>query len=143
MDERQKFQLALEDAPRPEDVDVIHSGLQAYNLRRAVPSDYSALTVMVRDADGAVAGGLLGGTFWGWLHVDILWLHERARGQGLGRRLLRLAEDEARRRGCHHVFLDTMSFQALPFYLKQGYSVWGELPDFPIGHTRHFVQKAL
>ena len=143
MNSETPYQLALEAAPPPEDVQAVHSGLDAHNQRHAPTGPYQKLTVMLRDADGSVAGGLLGGTYWGWLHVDILWVHERARGQGLGQRMLALAEAEARQRGCHHVSLDTMSFQALPFYLKQGYSVWGELDDFPIGHKRHFLQKAL
>jgi GNAT superfamily N-acetyltransferase len=137
------YQLTLETAPTPEDVQVVHSGLDAHNQRHAPTGPYMKLTVMLRDADGTVAGGLLGGTYWGWLHVDILWVHEQARGQGLGQRMLALAEEEGRRRQCHHIFVDTMSFQALPFYLKQGYSVWGELNDFPTGHKRHFLQKAL
>jgi GNAT superfamily N-acetyltransferase len=138
----EQFRMALEDAP-PEDVRAVHDGLEVYNQHFAPPSNYKPLTVMLRGTDGAVAGALLGGTYWGWLHVDILWLHERARRQGLGARMLALAEGEARRRGCQHVFLDTMSFQALPFYLKQGYAVWGKLDDFPVGHARHFLKKAL
>ena len=137
------FTFALEDSPPAEDVRAVHSGLEAYNQQHAPTSAYAPLTVMLRNPDGTVAGGLLGGIYWGWLHVDILWLHERARGSGLGTRMLQLAEDEARRRGCHHVSLDTMSFQALPFYLKQGYTVWGTLEDFPVGHSRVFLKKAL
>ena len=143
MNTENPFTIALEESPPPEDVLVVHSGLEAYNRRRAEAGTFAALTVMLRNADGSVAGGLLGGTFWGWLHIDILWLHRDARGQGLGARMLALAEEEARRRGCHHVFLDTMSFQARPFYEKQGYTVWGELEDFPVGHTRVFLKKAL
>lgn len=33
------------------------------------------------------------------------------------------------------------SFQALPFYQKQGYSVFGELPDMPPGHVSYFLKK--
>jgi len=70
-------------------------------------------------------------------------VEDAARGQGLGRRLIGLAEDEARRRGCRHAYLDTTSFQARPFYEKLGYRLWGQLEDFPQGHTRYFLQKAL
>ena len=49
----------------------------------------------------------------------------------------------AARRGCHRASLDTTSFQALPFYLKHGYAIWGQLDDFPIGHSRYFLKKAL
>ncbi len=137
------FRIALEENPSPDDVLAVQLGLEAYNRLHAPPANLTPLTFLLRHADGRLAGGLLAGTFRGWLHIDILWLDESARGQGLGTRILRLAEDEARRRGCHHVFLDTMSFQALPFYLKHGYTVWGELEDFPVGHTRHFLKKSL
>jgi len=68
---------------------------------------------------------------------------ERLRGRGYGRELLAAAEQEAVRHGCRAAHLDTMSFQALPFYLKQGYTVFGELHDWPPGHARYFLQKSL
>jgi len=54
-----------------------------------------------------------------------------------------MAEEEARRRGCHSVHLDTLSFQALPFYQKHGYAVFGALENHPVGHTRYFLKKKL
>jgi hypothetical protein len=53
------------------------------------------------------------------------------------------AEQEALRRDCRHGHLDTMSFQALEFYKRQGYTVFGELRDLPVGYTRYFMKKAL
>ena len=88
-------------------------------------------------------GGLLGGTYWGWLHVDILWLDDSLRRQGYGSKLLAKAEDEGRRRGCQNAHLDTMSFQALEFYEKNGYTVWGTLEGIPEGHDRIYLRKAL
>jgi hypothetical protein len=41
------------------------------------------------------------------------------------------------------VHLDTMSFQALPFYQKQGYTVFGILEDLPEGHRRYYLRKDL
>jgi GNAT superfamily N-acetyltransferase len=99
--------------------------------------------VFVRDAKAEIVGGLLGGTYWGWLYVDILWVKDSLRGQGYGRALLAEAEQEAVRRGCRHAHLDTMSFQALEFYQQQGYTVFGELHDLPTGHSRHFMKKRL
>ncbi len=75
--------------------------------------------------------------------MNILWVQEDLCDQGYGRILLLAAEEEAVRRGCRHAHVDTMSFQALPFYLKHGYTIWGELPDMPAGHTRYFLKKAL
>ena len=137
------YTLDITDSATPAERDVVEAGLNEYNLRFAPPHQYRRLCVFLRDARGAVAGGLTGGTFWGWLHIELLWLPEDARRQGLGTRVMAAAEDEARRRGCRHVFVDTISFQALPFYLKLGYTQWGQLDDFPAGHTRYFLQKAL
>ena len=54
---------------------------------------------------------------------------------------MRAAEQEARDRGCSHAHCDTYDFQALPFYQKLGYQVFGQLEDYPAGHTRYFLQK--
>ena len=58
-------------------------------------------------------------------------------------RLLTAVEDEARHRGAKHAFLDTFSFQAPNFYQQHGYSVFGELEDFPPGQRRYFFTKQL
>ena len=45
--------------------------------------------------------------------------------QGYGTKLMCMAEDEARKRGCHAAHLGTYSFQALPFYQKLVlYDLW-------------------
>lgn len=135
--------ITLTDAPDPADAQFVRAGLDAYNVMHTGPINWRPLAIFVRDAGGAIAGGLLGCTYWGWLTVDILWIADALRGQGYGSRLLAMAEDEALRRGCRHAHLDTMDFQALPFYLARGYRLWGELQDLPAGHTRHFLQKEL
>ena len=88
-------------------------------------------------------GGLLGETYWGWLYVETLYVSDELRGQGWGTKLLAEGEAEALRRGCRAVHLDTMSYQALPFYEKLGYTVWGTLENFIDGHDRYFLQKQL
>ncbi|EKA1352318.1 N-acetyltransferase, partial [Salmonella enterica] len=46
------------------------------------------------------------------------------------------------RKGCVHGLVDTFSFQALPFYEKQGYILQMSLPDFPkVGSQRHYLIK--
>ncbi len=137
------YTFALEPSPSDDDVKAIHAGLRAYNQRFAPDESATPVTIFLRDEHGALAGGLRGYTFWGWLHVEMLWLAEAARGQDLGSRMLALAEQEGARRGCRQAFLDTMSWQALPFYQKHGYEIWGQLDDFPPGHTRYFLKKAL
>jgi GNAT superfamily N-acetyltransferase len=137
------YTIHLEDEPAPEDFQFVFDSLTEYNRLYAPDIDYRRLCLFIRDEQKNIIGGLLGETAWGWLHVSILWLSEGLRGQGYGSRLLAMAEAEALIRGCHSVHLDTMSFQALPFYQKHGYLVYGQLDDFPIGHSRYFLRKRL
>ncbi len=75
--------------------------------------------------------------------MDALWVADVVRGQGHGGRLLAAAEAYALERGCIGVFLDTFSFQARPFYERNGYGVFATLADYPPGHERCFLRKRL
>ena len=88
-------------------------------------------------------GGLLGTIWGGWLHIRHLWVAAAARGQGHGTHLLRVAEGYAIERGCFAATLETFSFQARPFYEKQGYEVVGTLEGYPPGHAKFFLRKQL
>jgi GNAT superfamily N-acetyltransferase len=135
--------IELAENPTPEDIKRVHDSLELFSQMHTAPSAYQPLVVFVRNDNDDIIGGLTGGTYWQWCHVDILWLDERLRGQGIGSKLLQMAEDEATRRGCVGIFLDTMSFQAPDFYVKHGYTEWGKLDDFPPGHQRIFFKKWL
>ncbi len=138
------YTMTIEETPDPADAHFVFERLLEFNRSRTGFDDgHRRLTVFVRDEAGAIVGGLLGDTFWGWLYVAILWIDESLRGQGYGHTLLTAAEQEAVARGCHHALLDTMSFQARPFYEKHGYTVFGELHDIPVGHSRYYLQKQL
>jgi ribosomal protein S18 acetylase RimI-like enzyme len=97
----------------------------------------------VRDKKGRLIGGLVGLTYWGWLHVFELWVHGTYRKKGLGRDLLQRAEALAKERGCQYVHLDTFSFQAPGFYKKLGFKVFGTLGPFPSGHKRYYLFKKI
>lgn len=120
---------------------VIGGGLSAFNKEQAGDDHGENLCFVLRDAEQTVVGGVIGATYWDWFYVNLMWIREDLRGQGYGQRLLALAEAEAQTRGARHAHLDTFSFQALDFYKKNGYRVFGELNDFPQGHTRFFMVK--
>lgn len=139
----EELPITIEDSASPEDIAAVHEGLYEYNISMAGDAQFRLLRIFVRDDDGNIVGGLLGESFWGWLHIDILWVDERLRGEGYGARLIAAAEAEALRRGCKHCLLDTFSFQARPFYEKLGYQVFGVLDDYPGEHERIFLRKTL
>ena len=129
--------------PSETETDYIREALNQFNCAHVGDDGHTPLNLIEYDADGNIIGGLLGGTYWGWMYIDILWVREDHRRQGVGSRLMTEAEKEAMRRGCHHVHVDTMSWQAPMFYQKHGYEVIGVLPDIPRGNQKYLLMKAL
>ena len=141
--QRMEFEYTLTDEANEEVRKQIVAPLIQYNESKAGPIQYRPLVVVLRSPEGQIAGGLWGGTGYGWLFTQLLVVPEGARGKGVGRRLMVMAEQEAFARGCHSAWLDTHEFQARGFYEKLGYSCFGVLPNYPHGHERIFLQKRL
>ncbi len=135
--------IRIEPSTSADDAAAIGRGLLAFNELRIGPANEQPLQFVVRDAEGTIVGGLVGVTRWQWLYVAKLWLDERLRGGGLGTRLLQMAEDEARRRGCTGASLDTFEHQARPFYEKLGWELFGTLEGYPAGTRQYFLRKTL
>lgn len=77
------------------------------------------------------------------VYVDILWVKDKHRGEGIGAKILKEVEKEAHKRGISESTLDTFSFQAEQFYLKQGYKHLGTIKNYIEGHDRIFMRKKL
>ncbi len=139
-----QLDATVDAKPTEADLRTIEQGLIAHALESGIEArNHRPLAIVLRHAERGTVGGLVGTTVWGWLQVEQLWIDDAFRRRGLGGKLLLLAETEATRRGCHHARLDTFDFQALGFYEKRGYEVFGRLNDFPTGHVRFFVAKRL
>ena len=123
--------------------EVIGGGLTEFNKQEAGDDAGKNLCYVLQSPSGEIVGGVIGATYWNWLYINLMWVQEDLRGKGYGQQLLALAEDEAKKRGAKHAYLDTFSFQAPHFYQKFGYEEFGRLEDFPPGHTRYFMTKAL
>ena len=101
------------------DIAELRDALVQHNVAATGYRDGQHLSCFLRE-DGRLVAGIDGHTWGGYAHVDVLWVDESRRGQGLGRALLAAAEAEARRRGCTTIVLDT-----------------------PRGHSQIYFQKAL
>jgi len=134
--------IEVTDTPQAEVLAALGAELTAFNAQDVGPSGRQAVAVFMREGETLLAG-LNGYTAWGWLYVQWLWVAQSARGQGCAATLLERAEAEAKARGCHGAYIDTFNPVALKVYERQGYTVFGALPEFPQGRTRSFLQKAL
>lgn len=134
------FELIKLESPAWEE---IGGALTDYNNQQAGDDKAKPLCYVIKDEDGSLLGGAIGVVYWDWLSLDLMWVREDLRGQGIGRSLLAQIEAEARQQGAKHAHLDTFSFQAPGFYQKHGYEVFGELAEFPAGFQRFYMTKDL
>jgi GNAT superfamily N-acetyltransferase len=136
----QDYSITVEENARPEDIAVVATGLGEHNFARTQAQGRWFATFL-RDRQRRIVGGSHGWTFGNYMYVELLWIHEAARGQGYGRRVLLAAEQEAVTRGCRYSVLNTFSFQARGFYEKLGYRVFAELDDVVGPHRWYFLRK--
>jgi GNAT superfamily N-acetyltransferase len=129
------------DTPSAGTFETIFAALEACSRDRIGRMQPRLLVIPIRDDAGAVRGGFWGCTLFGWLHAQLLFVPEPLRGRGIGSDLMRVAETEARRRGCIGSHVTSFSFQAAPFYEKLGYARFGQLDDYPAGHNLQFLSK--
>jgi GNAT superfamily N-acetyltransferase len=136
--------MVLTDSPPPQAFEQLWARLLRFNEGKVGNAKGHTLAILLSDpTTHEVIGGLWGRSLWGSMMVDILFVPASLRRAGIGSDLMRQAEEEAIRRGCHGIWLDTFDFQARHFYERLGYTVFGRLegpaPMFP----RFFLKKDL
>ncbi|RHO91742.1 GNAT family N-acetyltransferase [Ruminococcus sp. AF42-9BH] len=125
------------------DIDEIYEMLKSYNLSNREASENIPLGVYYEDESERKLAGLTGETFGNWLCINYLFVAENLRNKGIGTKIVLSAEDEARKRNCKYVFVDTFSFQAPKFYEKLGYKEVFSLNEYPYTGKRHYYIKKL
>ena len=135
--------LVVTDNPPPDFVAELDDRIYEFNVAATGISDGRLLAVSVKDPQGKLIAGLSGHSWGGTCEIKLFWVIENERGSGLGSRLLKTAEAEARARGCDQIVLSTHSFQAPGFYAKFGFVEAGRVYDYPRGHDSIWLRKQL
>ncbi len=100
-----------------------------------------SLSIILRDARGVVEGGMFGSVRYHWFKLEFAFIPEHRRGERNGARMLSAMEAAAVRHGALGAWMQSFSFQAPGFYIKQGYHEVGRLLDRPPGHYDAFLAK--
>ena len=137
----QDIDIQQHDHPPVDDMAYISQQLRSFNDQQSGIFSSKALHLFAYSPDRQIIGGLVGDISWGWLHVDILWVAESYRQNGIGTSLMDRAEAEASTMGVQQANLETTDFQALGFYRKRGYRVFAQLEDQPPGHICYYMKK--
>lgn len=119
-----------------------------FNLEHLPPhssDNMTSLGYVAKDRKAGVVGGVYGKLLLGHaLSIDVLWVEPAFRDQDYGTNLMLTIETVARDLGSRLSIVDTFDFQALEFYQKIGYEVFGVLDDCPCpGNKRYYLKKVL
>lgn len=133
--------LLIETNPFRRDIEFLEDQINAYNIARTGVGFGGFLSCFIRNDQGIIVAGVYGYTWGDCCQIELLWVQEALRGQGIGKQLLFTAEQEAVKRGCKVAVLDTHSFQAPGFYQKLGYQVIGQIEDYPLPEHRVIYLK--
>lgn len=122
--------------------DLISQGLVLHSRTRgAPPHSKKYYQWCAYDDSGAPQGAVAVDVLWDWMYISELWVSDKFRGQGLGRKLMHKAEEYAAELCLVGIWLWTQSWQAETFYKSLGYVEFARFPDLPRGFERIGFRK--
>lgn len=138
------YQLEVSESISESEEKLLLSGLNHNAKLCKGMSPVQSFNVMIKKEGEEVAlGGLTAVTLFGCLYVDMLWVDPSIRKLGLGKRLMEEAERIARTRSCKFATVNTMDWEALPFYQKLGYEIEFIRKGFEKDSTMYMLRKPL
>lgn len=124
-------------------IDFLSKQIADFNWQHWEVSERLPLAIQIKNDVGNVIAGAAARSFGDWLLLDTLWVSQELRGQGVGRQILEKVEEVGKARGCTQCLLDTLDFQAKPFYEKYGYKVAWVQEGYPKTGCKYFMTKIL
>ena len=136
------MEYKFDSEPSDKDINEVRGGLIEHNtpFLEGIPKSQVAYYAV---EDQKKVGGIIADLWGNWLLIKFLWVDESLRGQQVGSELLSRIEEHAKSKGCTSSLVDTLSFQARPFYEKQGYECQMILENYPLDSSLSFLTKKL
>ncbi|MCW8405312.1 GNAT family N-acetyltransferase [Legionella pneumophila] len=135
------LKLSFLENPDPDDVQILTNGIKAYAKQQRGFESLDFFACFIRNADNSIVGGCSGGTLYGGLHVDNLWVSESIRHQGWGTKLMQAALKYGNEKGCAFATVNTMDWEAIEFYKKLGFTLEFERHGFQKNSIFYFFRK--
>ncbi|WP_133127888.1 GNAT family N-acetyltransferase [Legionella nagasakiensis] len=135
------LKLSFLENPDPDEVQILTNGIKAYAKQQRGFESLDFFACFIRDADNSILGGCSGGTLYGGLHIDNLWVSEQIRHQGWGIKLMQAALKYGQEKSCAFATVNTMDWEALGFYQKLGFKLEFERHGFQKNSVFYFLRK--
>jgi ribosomal protein S18 acetylase RimI-like enzyme len=129
--------------PEQELIDYLDKKINDFNWAHWEVNKRTPLAAQIKNEQGEVIAGATARSFGDWLLLDTLWVSDTLRGQNIGSKLLKAIEESGKKRGCVKILLDTLNFQAKPFYEKHGYKTQWVQEGYPKTGCKYFMLKEL
>jgi len=97
----------------------------------------------LENSEKKILGGINGFAYYGCLYVDMLWIDEKLRNKGFGSKLMQKAEEFGKNQNCSFSTVNTMDFEALPFYQKLEYQIEFIRDGYDKNSKMYMLRKAL
>lgn len=127
----------------PDDKEVMVDGLLAHHAKSGHERKTEIFNITLKDSDGKLSGVIIATILWNGLEINSLWIDEKLRGKGWGKKLMEEAEKEGVKKGATVAYTNTFPWQAPLFYEKIGYKLFGKLENFPKGEYLSYYFKIL
>lgn len=137
------MKIELIENPTKDLIDTIAKKIEEYNLMHWEIKERRPIVLIINDVKGDLIAGATAKTFGYWLLIDNIWISENLRGKKIGSQLLSELESIAIKRGCKFSLLDTLNFQARPFYEKFGYKLQWTQEFYPKDGCKYYMIKEL
>lgn len=136
------MEYMLDTKPSDSDISEVRAGLIKHNtpFLEGIPKSQVGYYAM---EEGVNVGGVIADLWGNWLLIKFLWVDDSMRGKQVGSQLLQCLEEYAQSQGCTSSLVDTLSFQAKPFYEKHGYQCQMVLENYPLDSSLAFLTKSL
>jgi GNAT superfamily N-acetyltransferase len=135
--------IEILENPEQQLIDYLDKKIDDFNWANWEVSERIPLAVQIKNDHGEVIAGAAARSFGDWLLLDTLWVSDELRGQNIGRKILKEIEATGKKRGCTKCLLDTLNFQAMPFYQKHGYTTQWVQQGYPKTGCKYFMVKEL
>lgn len=140
---KDEYYLERQEDSIPQDEQVLFDGICDDAAKKKGMERIKPFGVYIKDHNQSVLGGACGVTYYGCLYVDMLWVEESIRKQGFGKKIMEEAEKIGKERHCTFATLNTMDWEAWPFYQKLGYRIDFVREGYDKGSKMYMLRKEL
>jgi len=119
----------------------LNQGLIDYGVIEAGGNKPKYIFCCIKDDQHKIIGGIKGYAMLNLFYISQLFVDEKHRKKGLGKKLISEIENAAKNHDCNIIRLDTLNEKSHSFYVKSGFEKTLEIKEYMKGFDLLFFHK--